>query len=59
MSQFLQTILIIIGTWLLKSFSDWWVKHSKLTENTIDDFLANNFKLVIDKLTGIFNIKKK
>lgn len=50
------TVGIYVGMWLLRSISDWWVAKSKTTSNTLDDYLAANFKKMIDALPAI---KKK
>lgn len=48
--QLLYTIAIYIAMWILRSFADWWVKKSKATANTFDDYLAANFKKLVDAL---------
>jgi len=48
MKDYLYIILPIL-TWILKALIDLGVKHSKTTENTIDNFIFN-------KLRELFNI---
>lgn len=48
--------LVVIGiTWGVRTIADLGVKHSKKTENTVDDIIFTNLK----KITTIFNLKRK
>lgn len=49
-------IIAIVLTWLFKTLIDLGVKYSKSTKNTIDDFVFEKLK---DLLNSITNIKKK
>lgn len=43
-------IIIIAGVFVLRTLIDWGVKHSKTTENTLDDVIFANLKKFADTL---------
>lgn len=51
MKELIQYITPIILTWAFRSLADYLVAKSKLTANTTDDLLANNFKKLINTIT--------
>jgi hypothetical protein len=55
----LETLLWLIGAWILKKLADWWVKKSKMTANKIDDIVSNILKQLLTFIFSIINLKRK